>query len=511
MNRSEFEAYKEELESRANYTFPTEEELEDYQRLAMAPKVFKMDYAKQHPFLWMYHVIGIKPRDYQFKMLDHMFKYSKVAGVTSRQIGKTTMAAGFAFWAAVNNMYPSGPMKDTKIMIISQTEDAAKKMLRDIDSMITLADQRMAIYTKDTPKFDKAYFRSRIKHQTQFEISFPRGSIKVFPPTTKVRGNTVDVLIIDEAAFLKNPDPDYFFASEAVPTTTATNGKIFIWSTPKSTNGFFHDIIRPHADEPLEGWKRLWMPWTVVSVSSILDSIWQKRQIYIDKGDELDFKIEYEGSFLSGKHSYFNPEIIDQCIDETLAEEYTYPGSVTMGLDFGDVHSRTVLTVFKHDPTTKITTLLWYKEFPAGYNNADIPEFIESLRKQGRYYPKEIVVDDCVGGKTAIELLKRKGFNVTLFQFTTSKHEYYEYLKVAFANKRVQLYNDPKLIAQLKALESVETQTGKIQIRKPIGGRDDIVDSLMMGCSPFIKIGRNRGWRFASEFKNRYSNLRVVK
>lgn len=495
---SEYAAYKDELESRANFTLPTEEDQEMFHKMAIAPKAFTMEKAKQHPFLWMYHVIGVKPRDYQFKMLDAMYRYGKVAGVTSRQIGKSTCIAGFAFWAAYNNMYPSGPNRDTKIMIISHTEQAAKELLRTIDSFITLADQRMSLYTKDSPRHDRNYFRGRIKgNQTQFEIRWSKGSIKVYPPTTKVRGNSVDVLFIDEAAFLNNTDPDYFFASEAVPTTTATGGKIILFSTPRSTSGFFHDIIRPHADAALRGWKRIWMPWTVVGVPLIVDSIWDKRDSYIQKGDELDFKIEYEASFLSGKHSFFDPNIVDECVNVALREEYSWGKPVTMGLDFGDTHSRTVLTVMDYDKVTNTNTLLWYKEFPAGYNNADIPQFIESLRNQGRYTPKEIVVDDCVGGKTAIELLRRRGFNVSLFQFTKSKNEYYEYLKVAFANKRIQLYKDPAMLAQIKSLESVETMSGNIQIRKPTGGRDDLVDAFMLACSPYIKVTRKGNWRFA--------------
>jgi hypothetical protein len=108
-----------------------------------------------------------------------------------------------------------------------------------------------------------------------------------------------------------------------------------------------------------------------------------------------------------------------------------------------------------------------------------------------------------VGGKTAIELLRRKGFVVSLFQFTRSKNEYYEYMKVALANKRVELYKDAPLISQLKALESVESASGNIQIKKPLGGRDDICDALMLGLSPFIKMAQGGEWKFVNFKKGR--------
>lgn len=485
-DNEEFIAYKKNLELFENYTLLSDEDKERFQQYSIKPKSFSLKKAAMHPFTWMYHVCGVKPRDYQFKMLDSMMKYGKVAGVTSRQIGKSVMNAGFAFWAAYNNIYPSGIDKKTTILIVSHTEDAAKKMLQEVANFVQMADQRMAVYSQGQKFYSANYFTDAMKVKpTQYKLEWAGGKIIVLPPTDKVRGNSASILIIDEADFLKSDDPDYFFNSVALPTTTATSGKVFLWSTPRGTPSFFYNIIRPQNDKPLDGWERIWYPWTIANIDTLIDYVWDVRGQYIKKGDELDFKIEYEASFLSGKHTYFNPEIIDNAIDDDLREQFDAHGPVTIGLDFGDTHSRTVLTVVKHDMERNETTLLWYKEFPSGYNNGDIANFIDGLK--GRYFIKEIVVDDCVGGKTAIELLRRKGYNLRLFQFKRDKHEYFEYLKVAFANKRIKLYRAVDVIAQLKSLESHETAQGNVQIRKPNGGRDDIVDSFVMACSPFIK------------------------
>jgi len=481
-----FEAYKAQLEKFEHYTLLTEEDKERYYEMCKVPKNFSLTKAKEHPFLWLYHVCGVKPRDYQFKMLDTMFRYGKVAGVTSRQIGKSVMNAGFAFWAAYTNAYPSGMEKKTTVLIVSHTEDAAKKLLNECSNFVAMADRRMAQYSTKRADHSNEYFTSKlIGKATQYKLEWSGGKIIVLPPTDKVRGNSASVLIIDEADFLKSDDPDYFFNSVALPTTTATKGKVFLWSTPKGTPSFFHNIIRPNVDSPVEGWHRIWFPWTIASVEMLRDYVWDLRQQYIKKGDELDFKIEYEASFLSGKHTYFAPQHIDDAVDDGYQEEYDWYRPVTLGLDFGDTHSRTVLTVVDHDQERNETRLLWYKEFPAGYNNGDLPAYINSL--QSRYFIRDIVVDDCVGGKTAIELLRRAGFNLRLFQFKRDKHEYYEYLKVAFANRRIKLYRALDVIAQLKSIESHETIQGNIQIRKPHGGRDDICDSFVMACSPYIK------------------------
>lgn len=485
-DNEEFEAYKKNLEKFDYYTKLTDEDRANYFKMSKKPLKFSLTLAKQHPFYWLYHVCGMKPRDYQFKMLDTMHKYGKVAGVTSRQIGKSVMVAGFAFWAAYNNKYPAGMDKKTTVLIVSHTEDAAKKLLQEVSNFVSMADERMAIYSQQSRFYTKEYFTEKmIKKPTQYKLEWSGGKIIVLPPTDKVRGNSASVLIIDEADFLKSDDPDYFFNSVALPTTTATSGKVFLWSTPKGTPSFFYNVIRPMNDEPLDGWHRIWYPWTIVDNNKMLDYVWTVRDQYIKKGDEMDFKCEYEASFLSGKHTYFAPELIDDAVDDDLREEYQSYGPVTLGLDFGDTHSRTVITVFKYNKERNEVTLLWYKEFKGGYNNGDIASFIDTLKP--RYLIKEIVVDDCVGGKTSIELLRRRGYNLKLFQFKRDKHEYFEYLKVAFANKRIKMYRALDVIAQLKSIESHETHQGNIQIRKPNGGRDDIVDAFVMGCSPFIK------------------------
>lgn len=486
-DKAEYEAYKQNLEKFPHYTQITDEDKDRYYELAAPPKKFSMAFAKQHPFTWLYHVCGVKPRLYQYKMLDAMFRYGKVAGVTSRQIGKSVMTAGFAFWAAYNNVYPSGIDKKTTIVIVSHTEDAAKKLLSEVSNFVSMADGRMSMYTKSRADHTDGYFSGAYKVKpTQYKLEWAGGRIIVLPPTDKVRGNSASVLIIDEADFLKSDDPDYFFNSVALPTTTATSGKVFLWSTPKGTPSYYYNIIRPQNDEPLDGWTRVWFPWTIADgIETLVDYVWSVRDQYIKKGDELDFKIEYEASFLSGKHTYFNPEFIDNSVDDSLQEEFDWYRPVTLGLDFGDTHSRTVLSVVDYNRDTNETRLLWYKEFPSGYNNGDIGNFIDGLKN--RYLIKEIVVDDCVGGKTAIEMLRRRRYNLRLFNFKRDKHEYYEYLKVAFANKRIKLYRALDVIAQLKGLESHETAMGNIQIRKPAGGRDDICDSFVMACSPYIK------------------------
>ena len=484
-DNQEFLAYKEQLESFPYYTLPSDKQVEEYYDMINPPKQFNMKFAKSHPSRWAYFICGIQPYYYQHILLDHFFRYDRVSCVTSRQIGKSTAVALFAFWAAYNNVRPVGIDKRTKVVITSHSERAAKKLIQEIKKIIKSADEQMSKYTQNNPNHVAKYFTDRFGAMpTQERITFTRGEIVVYPPTGAVRGESPSFLIIDEADFLKSDDPEYFFNSEAKPAVSKTGGAIFCTSTPNGKDSFFKKLINPDEDKPLEGWKRLWFPWTVVNDDNHINFIWNERKNAIATGDELDFKIEYEASFLSGKHTFFNPEIIDKCVFDYLAPQDYWNEPVTIGIDFGDTFSRTVVVVTTHDTTTNTTTLLNLKEFPAGFNNADIVPYMQKLREN--YSISKVVVDDCVGGATAISLLERAGFILTRFVFRKSKLEYYEYMKNAFANNRIKLYKDFTLIAQLKSLESHETHMGNTQIKKPTSGRDDRADALMLACSPHI-------------------------
>lgn len=488
----EFQDYMEQLHRFSGYTFLTPEDIENYNEMDKPVSKMSITYAKKHPFLWMKWVCGIDPYDYQWKMLDNMFRYRRFACVTSRQIGKSFCIGAFAFWAVYNNIFPVGIDKRTKIAIVSKTENQAKKLLKDIYKMVQAADTTFARLTKGTGVESRKYFTDKMTEKpTQFKLEWSGGVVEIYPPTGRIRGESLSFLILDEADWLNHEDPDYFFDSEAMPTLKKTDGSCFLFSTPKGTRSFFYDIIRPDNDKPATGWVRTWYPWTIYEDD--WETGWETRRDYIARGKELDFTIEYEAQFKSGKYTFFPPYAIDNSVDKSLPECYEFHKPVTVGLDFGDTHSRTVITIVYNDPATGVTSLIWYKEFEAGYNNSHLPAFFKELRN--RYFIKEIVADDCVGGKTAIEMLRRDGWNIKPFVFRKDKHEYYELARTAFMNKRVKLYYAPEVISQLKSIEVHMTDMGNVQIKKSKGGNDDIADSLVMALSPYVSLTHRRKWQ----------------
>jgi len=479
----EFQEYYDTLNSNPYYTKLTNEDKQRFEEYCTPMLKMSLTIAKRHPFLWGKWVCGINPYDYQFKMLDDMYKYKFFICNTSRQIGKSLVIAIFAFWAAYNNVYPVGIDKKTKIGIVSATEDQAKKLLRDIYTVIQNADGVFAKLTKGTEHSSRQYFTNKMTEKpTAYKLMFPSGTIECFPPTKKLRGNSFSFLIIDEGDFLGCEDPNYFFNSEALPTLKKTDGHCIICSTPKGTPSYYRDIFRPEEENPATGWHRVWYNWTIYEDDWV--NGWVRRQQSIEQGKLRDFEAEFEAKFTSGRYSFFDPEKIDKCtalrssIDECYEKVYA-------GVDFGSVTSRTAVTLAYFDEKEQKSIILRTKEFVQKYENDKLVDYFKRLRE--RYRLHTIITESCPAGDTPIALLKRAGFRVLEFNSKADKIRSYENMQIAVNNQKIEFYQDKTMLMQLKGLEAIETNMGNTQIHKPKGMNDDVADSVMFAISEFIK------------------------
>lgn len=490
-NNKEFLDYYEELNKFPYYTKITDELIAEFEEMDKPMQKMSLRIAKKHPFLWMKWVCGINPYIYQYKMLDDMFRNRFVIANTSRQIGKSLVIAGFAFWAAYNNVFPVGVDKKTKVSIVSATDDQAKKLLKDIYKMVQCADGVFAKLTRGTEASSKQYFTDKMTSKpTIFRLEFPGGTIECYPPTDKNRGNSNAFLMIDEGDFLNCEDPDYFFESVAMPTLKKTDGNCFVFSTPKGTPSYFRKLMNPDENRAASGWKRIWYNWTIYEDDWV--SGWNRYLAAKENGTESHFAAEFEAKFTSGRNTFFDPDKVDECINEGREPYFESSYPVTIGLDYGSKVSRTVATFAYYDPKEEKSIIAWYKEFPSGFDNSQIVPFLQEARK--RYRITKIIADDCPAGDTPTNLLRQAGFNVKLFSFKAEKQRIYNNVRIAIANKRIELYPAKDMIAQLKSIEEKMTLMGNIQIQKSKGMNDDICDSLIMTLSEFTEP-RKKGRR----------------
>ena len=180
---------------------------------AAAPPCPNADTLK--PSEWAQKALNFTPSAKQAEILDVDAKYLHVC--CNRQWGKTTTIAIKALHHALAN-------PEQTIVIISRTKLQAG-----------------IVINRATYFLGKLGIRLRRVLGHQFSLQLPNGS-SIFAVAhsgdTSV-GNTANILIVDEAALVK--DNVYYAVS---PSVSRTHGKIWMMSTPRRQAGFFYNIWR---------------------------------------------------------------------------------------------------------------------------------------------------------------------------------------------------------------------------------------------------------------------------
>jgi hypothetical protein len=258
-------------------------------------------------------VQGFTPHQKQMELinicLDDSIKY--VIGCTGRQFGKTFLAINILLkWALEDN--------GSVLMFVSPVYSQAKKVFAElVDSIVETG------LTKSINK-------------SELMIQFINGSTLYFRSGERedtLRGYTLDYLIIDEAAYIK----DNVWNMVLRPTTLVRGKKVLFISTPKGRNWFFEIANRGFGEE--------YPQYKTFQASSF-------ETPFISQEELLEAK-------LSLPDSIYRQEILAEFIDDggevfgNLKESCvltSYPAQKTgeryyAGLDFGRQNDYTVLTI----------------------------------------------------------------------------------------------------------------------------------------------------------------------
>jgi hypothetical protein len=157
--------------------------------------------------------LGIEPDEWQVEVLasDHPRKIL----CCGRQTGKSTVAAILAIHKALTE---SG----STVLVVAPGERQAKLLFSKALSLYRQAGYPLPAHSE---------------RRTGLELS--NGSvIEALPAVERtVRGFSVDLLVVDEAAAV--PDMDYH---GILPALIATQGEQVLLSTPRGKRGFFHEL-----------------------------------------------------------------------------------------------------------------------------------------------------------------------------------------------------------------------------------------------------------------------------
>ena len=169
----------------------------------------------------------------------------------SRQLGISTLTAGYALWCMLFK-------EDFNTLVIATTQEVAKNLVT-----------KVRIMHDNLP----SWLKGNIEADNKLSLKFKNGSqIKaVSSATTGARSEALSLLIVDEAAFIRNVE-EIWIASQA---TLSTGGSAIVLSTPNGIGNWFHKTWVDGETNPSTEWHNIKLHWTVHPER---DEQWRSRQ-----------------------------------------------------------------------------------------------------------------------------------------------------------------------------------------------------------------------------------------
>lgn len=296
------------------------------------------------------------------------------------------------------------------------------------------------------------------------------GQVTSLPPTSGARGDSTNV-ILDEAAYYKNPSPEKVIES-AFGATTHKGYRIRILSTPNGVGNKFFDLCK---DSAKLGYRLHSITIEQAIADGIevnLDDCWKKASM-----DPRIFGQMYGCSFLDSEFQYISTSLIDgvRCKDPfPLIEDEPY----FAGLDIGRTNDLTVLlTLQRVMLQDKRHFVLRGMEYRKRTSEDDLKKMVADGFE--RYNYRRLALDATgIGAFPSESMVKRHGHSrVDPIHFTMQvKEELATGMYVTFAEKRLILpdivpgidSNDLLLLRQdVASIQRIVTDKGNVTYDAP--------------------------------------------
>lgn len=312
--------------------------------------------------------------------------------LASRQIGKTTMMTIYALWMACFN-------NDQRILIVANKEGTALEIM----SRIRMAYEELPNWLKPGVK---EYGKTSIvlANGTKIGISTTTG--------TAARGQSVNVLILDELAFIEPHLVDDFWKSVYPIVSSSKKSKIFIASTANGTDNLFYKLFSG-AEQNENGWACDKILWNEIPGR---DEKW-KEQTISSIGSLEAFSQEFDCNFISSGDSSLDSELFEKLSSQTTDPKFVfddghyllwdepkddriYIASVDTAEGLG--RDASVIQIFDYTDLTNIVQV-------ATYHNNLIPpyNFTEKVHEILQHWGKPLVcIERNNSGTQVVDILK---------------------------------------------------------------------------------------------------------
>ena len=167
-------------------------------------------------------IIPFRLYDYQKEMIDMYVNNRFSLTLTARQMGKTAAMAAYILWFAIFHEVKT-------IAVLANKMDQAQEIMDRI---------RMAF------EYLPFFLQHGVKVYNKRRVEFDNGSV-IFSSATSasgIRGRSVDLCYIDEAAFVEN---DLTFYESTYPViTSGKDSRVIMTTTPRGARGMFYMLWR---------------------------------------------------------------------------------------------------------------------------------------------------------------------------------------------------------------------------------------------------------------------------
>lgn len=390
-----------------------------------------------------------------FNLYDRHPKNSVITIKSPRQRAKSHTLANLVMRETINHA------KYTAI-IICPTYQLCRKMYKE------LADNLNPI-PKLVLSANSSYLEIELSNKSQIKL-------KSAESRNSLRGDTADLLIIDEAAFVSVET-----ALECFNYTNTTSGNIILASTPtfEDENNLFYKYYKAAVDGEPNCYLIDFGQWDTTALMPL-----ERIELYRKTMPFNLFQNEILGEFLTTQSSLWD-------IGKVLRNNTLDDGDLCCGIDFatGTNNDETAIAVFnsKHQ-----MVYLWH------FNNKDSTEtveFIVNILKSNNI--KRACIETNSIGKVYLDLLKKEiqknRIRCQILEMTTTnktKRDYIQNLQLEIQNGTCTLLDEFQLKLEFVNFQMKTTPTGLITYSNSSDSvHDDIVIASALGLWSF-RMGR---------------------
>lgn len=335
-------------------------------------------------------LISFKLYDYQRKMLKSMQDNRYTIIATARQIGKSTTTCGFILWYIL--FHP-----EKTVALLANKGDTAREIL----GKIQLAYQHLPKWLQQgIAEWNKGSFV--LENQSRV--------IAAATSTDSIRGYSINLLFIDEAAFIENWDE--FFNSTFPTISSGETTKVVLVSTPNGLNHFYK--IWDYSKQKKNEYFPIKVMWNEVPGR---DMKWKQKTLAAMSYDYDKFSQEHEVEFLGSSATLISgwklKELVSHPPETSKAglHQYEKPRSDRIYCCVADVsHGKGMdYSAFQVIDMTDMP----YKQVCVYRNNAVTPiEFTEIIYRTCKAYnfAHVLVETNDIGGQVADSLYTDFGY-----------------------------------------------------------------------------------------------------